>query len=151
MTVQVILGTQSNVWAALALPNPPAGAVPFVFTDNTTIACAALDFNFDAAEARLTITNGIEQTYADISSVPGIAGVINNSCGRFAVAAASAVFTLSNSLAEVGDIVLTQQETFDSTWITATAVVTLAGVITVSSSAPATGNTNITFQLMKVR
>ena len=151
MTTAVILGTQSNVWAALALPNPPSGAVPFVFSDNTTIAIASNDFNFDSNNARLTVTNGIEQTHGDITSIPGSTGTINNSCGRFSLGAGQNTFTLNNSLAAVGDIVLTQIEAFDSTFISAIAVVSLAGIITVSANAAATGNTPVAFQLMKVR
>lgn len=146
----VILGTQSSVWAALALPSPPSGAIPYVYSDNTTIAVDVSNVKYDATNLRLVVTNGIQQTYADITAAPGIIGTINNSCGRFRITAANSVFTLTNTLAAVGDIVLVSLETADAT-LTRMIAVAAAGSILFTGNAAATAAVTISFQLVKVR
>lgn len=51
----IILGASSSIWTQLTLPNPPAGSVPFVYTDNTTIAADPTNFNYDSSSAYLNL------------------------------------------------------------------------------------------------
>lgn len=146
----VVLGTQSTVWAQLAVPQSAQGSLPFVFTDGVTIATDVANLEYDQTNLRLVVTNGLEQTHGDISAIPGAAGVVNNSSGRFSISTGTTVFVLTNTLAAAGDIVLFTKETLDAT-LTSLKAVAGAGIITFTGNAPATGNTTIAFVLQKVR
>lgn len=145
-----VLGTQSTVWAQLTAPVSPVGSIPYVYADAATIATDVSNLQWDATNLRLISTNGLEQTYSDISTTPAAAGTINNSAGRFAFSAATTIFTLTNTLAAVGDIVLFSLETADAT-LTRLIAVAGAGFITFTGNAAATGITKVTFALQKVR
>lgn len=145
-----VLGTQSTVWAQLAAPVSAEGSIPYVFEDGVTIATDVANLEYDQDNLRLVATNGLEQTHSDITAAPGAAGTINNSAGRFTISAGTTVFTLTNTLAAVGDIILTSKESLDAT-LTRIQAIAGAGIITFTGNAPATGNTTIAFILQKVR
>lgn len=50
------MGNPSTVWAQLSMPNPPAGSVPFVASDNVTIITDVTNFNYNPVTKTLTIT-----------------------------------------------------------------------------------------------
>jgi hypothetical protein len=144
----IILGAQSNVWTQLTLPNPPSGAVPFVWTDNASISAAPLDFNYDYVSGVLKVVNGLKLALVDTTLTPVAAVTINHAAGRIQIAAGQTVVTVTNTLAAVGDIVIGVVETWDATLIRVKAIAG-AGTITVTGNAAATAATNISFVLIK--
>lgn len=149
--VAIILGAQSNVWTQLTLPNPPSGAVPFVFTDNTTIAADPSNFNYSSVTQNLTVTNGLLVTHGDTTAVPAAVITQNFIAGRFKVPAGVTTVTINCNLAAVGDIVNVNFETTDTTFTRAAAWVSAAGVIMVTGNGAATATPVLTFTIIKVR
>lgn len=55
----------STIWATLALPNPAAGGIPFVFTDNATIIINPLQFWWNQTINSLSLGTSGDQTGTD--------------------------------------------------------------------------------------
>lgn len=54
-----MVANPSTIWAQLSLPNPASGAIPFVNTDNVTIATDVLNFYYNSLTHQLSVdTNG---------------------------------------------------------------------------------------------
>lgn len=142
------MANPSTVWTQLSLPNPPAGSIPFVDTDDATIITDVLNFYYDPDSYRLTAAGGLKLGYSDSSATPG-AATINKAAGRSAFAAAASSVVITNNLVAVGDIVQTQLETADAT-LTRVISVAAAGSFTVTGNAVATGITKFSWVLLKV-
>lgn len=125
------MGNPSTVWADLALPNPPVGSIPFVYTDGASIVTDVIDFFFQSLTApvpvvsnvallgilpaQLTILNGIRKAYSDTTGVPG-AAVINKTAGRVKFAAGQTTLVVTCNCCTATSIISAQLEgAFDAT------------------------------------
>lgn len=146
----------STVWAVLALPNSPAGSIPYVATDNININIDPTNFVYNAVKAMLTISNinptNIAVTVGDITGVPG-AGTINAIVGIAKIAIAQTTINISNNLAEQGDIVFAMCPGVPGADATlkyiVSAYVSAAGNIVIIGNAAATAATIVQFLLIK--
>lgn len=64
----------SNVWTQLSLPNPPAGAVPYVDTDNASIVTDVLNFNYFASAHELFAKYYQGDTLGTVAPLAGTIG-----------------------------------------------------------------------------
>lgn len=147
----IILGAQSNVWTQLTLPNPPSGAVPFVWTDNTTIAADPVNFNYDSVGQVLTVTNGLKIKHTDNTGTPGAPVVTANTpSGVVEFITSQTSIVILNSLVAAGDIVIVQANSVDA-GVAEIATNTATGQIGITLSGTVTGPTyTISWILFKV-
>lgn len=59
------MANPSTIWAQLSFPNPPAGAVPFVFADNASIVSDVGYFWFNDSNKGLSVNCPFDQTGTD--------------------------------------------------------------------------------------
>lgn len=150
----IILGAQSNVWTQLTLPNPPAGSVPFVWTDGTTIAADPLNFNYDSVNSILNVTNGIAVNIIGALNPPlpggGTQVVANGVAGRAILLAGVTNLTVNSSSYKTGDIVIAQLETVDATAVSLIVYGTgLPNQFFIQPKIPPTSNTTISWFIVK--
>ena len=55
----------STIWSQLSMPNPAAGSVPFVFTDNATIVADVLNLWWNQAARQLSVGTAGDDTGTD--------------------------------------------------------------------------------------
>jgi hypothetical protein len=58
-------GFPSTIWAVLSTPNPAAGGVPFVYSDNATVKTDVLNYWWDQINQRLSLHTNGDQTGTD--------------------------------------------------------------------------------------
>lgn len=142
----------STVWTQLSLPNPPAGALPFVDIDNASIVTDVLNLYYTALNStltgsevpgQLTVQNGIRLSYTDNSGMPG-STTINKTAGRVAIAAGQTSITVTNSCCFSTSIIDINVETVDAT-LTRANVTPGTGSFTITGNAAATGNVKLSF------
>ena len=151
------MANPSTVWTQLALPNPPAGGIPFVDIDNASIITDVLNFYFTNANSvltgseivhQLTVLNGTRVAYTDASGTPG-AQTINKTAGRVAIAVGASAVTITNSCCFATSLVFAQLETADAT-LNRIVVAKSAGSFTITGNANATGNVIVSWQIVNV-
>lgn len=147
----------STVWAQLALPNPPAGSLPFVSSDGATIVTDVLNLMYSGglssyagsqAPLQLTVFGGVRVGYSDTTAVPG-AAVINKPAGRVKIAAGQTTLVVTSSYAFATSIIRLIIETADAT-LTRCIPVPAAGSFTITGNAAATAAVTISFTIENV-
>lgn len=146
MSGQIQLGNKSLIWGQLALPDPAAGAIPFVDQDDLSIAIDPLNFYYDQNTQTLHVTNGTLNSFTNLP-VPGTAGVANTTSGRFILAAGQGQYLISCNQVAIASVVHLQIETRDATAFAAY-VTPSGGLITVDMNQVATGNVTMTFAVL---
>ena len=151
------MSNPSTIWAQLAIPNPPIGGVPFVFTDNATIVTDTVNFNYTQLGAslsgtlqnyQLTVYGGFRIAYSDTTSIPG-AATINKPAGRVKIAAGASTVVVTNAYCFASSIVQVQLEAADAT-LTRAIVTPANGSFTITGNAAATTATQVTFVVTNV-
>jgi hypothetical protein len=153
------IGNPSTVWTQLSAPNQPAGAIPFVYTDNYDIQTDVLNFFYAQASStlsgslqnyQLTVFGGLRVGYSDTTAAPG-AATINKPAGRIKIAAGqtSAVITCSYAFAtSIIDVRL--EGAFDATAQRVQVTSQGAGTFTVTLNAAATAAVTLSFNITNV-
>lgn len=149
----------SNIWAALALPFPPIGSIPFVDTDGASITTDILHFFYTSATQgtvfnkypyQLTAWGGLRQGAVNLSNVFGTL-TINAPAGRVTMPAGNFTLTVRCSYVKFGStIILPTMRALDNT-MTRLIVQTIAeGQFLLLGNAPATANVDIDFIIFNV-
>jgi hypothetical protein len=137
------MGNPSTIWAQLAMPNPPAGSIPFVLSDGITIGTDVLNFFYDQVNNVLDITNGIEVFSFDAAAAGQV--TINHVAGSGIMAAGSLSLTvLNNKILNSHAKVFIQSRSNDAT-ATRFSVVLGGGGFLITANAAATANVTIDF------
>lgn len=129
------------------MPNPPAGSIPFVASDNASIITDVLNFNYEATNKRLTIAGGLIVGFTDTSASPGGA-MANTISGRSSIGSGQSSIVITNSLVALGDIVSATLETADAT-LTRIVAVAGTGNITFTGNAVATATSVLSWLITK--
>lgn len=142
------MANPSTIWAQLAMPNPPAGSVPFVLSDGATIGTDVLNLNYNSTSKILMVSNGIEVN--NQTNQQGVVSpiTVNHAMGRATIKAGTSNVTVNNSTITAGDECFIQRRNSDATAVQLSAT-TGAGVITITSNANATVDVNITFMIVR--
>ena len=130
----------STIWSQLSTPTSPAGAIPFIASDNVTPIIDVLNFFYDATLLKVG--------YTDSTAVPG-AATINKPAGRVKLSAGQTSLVVTNSLVAATSIIKLQLETADATLIRVIPV-PAAGSFTITGNAAATAAVTITFEVLTV-
>lgn len=59
------VGNPSTIWTTLTIPNPPQGAIPFIWTDNASPTVDVLNLWWNQAAQQLSLHCGGDQTGSD--------------------------------------------------------------------------------------
>lgn len=143
------MSNASFVWAQLATPNPAAGSLPFVASDNATIITDVLNFYYDAALEQLGIKNGLQLGYTDKTGTPG-AAIINTVTGRVKIAAAGTTLVVTDNQVLATSIVQLQLETIDATMTRVVPTAIGNGTFTITGNAAATGAVTVSFVVVNL-
>lgn len=143
------MANPSTIWAQLAMPNPPAGSVPFVLSDGATIGTDVLNFWYDPTLDELHTSNS-----AVIKSQQNQAGVaspvtINYPSGIATIKAGASSVVVNNNKVRTNALVFIQRRNVDATAISLSVTVGV-GSMTITSNANATGDVNVNFLLVNV-
>lgn len=138
----------STIWSQLSTPTSPAGAIPFIASDNVTPIIDVLNFFYDATLLQLKVAGGLKVGYTDSTAVPG-AATINKPAGRVKLSAGQTSLVVTNSLVAATSIIKLQLETADATLIRVIPV-PAAGSFTITGNAAATAAVTITFEVLTV-
>lgn len=147
----------STVWAQLAMPNPPAGSLPFVSSDGATIITDVLNLFYSGglslltgsmAANQLTVAGGVRIGYTDTTATPG-AVTINKPAGRVKMAAGQTTLVVTSSYAFASSIIHINIETADATF-TRCIPVPAAGSFSITGNAAATAAVNISYEIRNV-
>lgn len=144
----IILGAQSNVWTQLSLPNPPAGSVPFVWTDNTTISIDPAGFNYNSTTQNLKVAGGLTMN-STIIVAAGATVIANSPVGIVGMPVGANVLSVLNNLVKAGDIIFTAINNNDATLTRVAASASADGIITIVGNAAATAQVGISFLVIK--
>jgi hypothetical protein len=144
-TSQLLIGGASTIWTQLSLPNPPAGGIPFVYTDNASIAIDIANLFYDQVLLQL-FTNALAMPYT-ASAVNG-AVTINSSMGTVNFGAGTKTLVLTNSVITATSIVLAMLTTVDATALYVSNCITIVGQTTINLNANATGVVAVDFVVL---
>jgi hypothetical protein len=142
------MGNPSTIWGQLSMPNPPAGSIPFVGTDNASIITDVLNFFYDPVGLQLNVYGGIKSKFTDASGVPGNA-VISTPCGRVTIPAGRNHLVVTGAPFTTGDIVLFNMESNDATLFNLYVSTSGLGYFQINGNANATQN--VTFAYVIIR
>lgn len=138
------MANPSTIWAQLALPNPPAGSLPYVLSDGATIGTDVLNLHYGDTTKSLYITNGTAQNY-DASKVANLTPVSMTAlAGRVTIAAGTNSMVVNNPNILASAFVLVQRRNTDATASQISAVCA-AGSVAFVTNANATANLVIDF------
>lgn len=141
------MANPSTIWAQLAMPNPPAGSIPFVLSDGATIGTDVLNFNYDSINKLLSVSNGLEVN--SLFTQVGVASpvTINYPAGEFTIKAGTLTTTVMNNRVTSGTIVLLQRRNSDATLGSLIVDTSTPGQFRAFSATNATADCNINFIL----
>ena len=153
------MSNPSTLWASLSLPNPAAGSVPFVFTDNATIVTDVVNLFYTQLGAslagtlqnyQLSVAGGVRVNFSDTTSTPG-AVTINKPAGRVKIPAGQSYVVITNSYAFSNSIIQVTLEghDFDAT-LTKLIVLPASGFFTIIGDAACTAAVTISFNIINV-
>lgn len=154
------MSNPSLVWAQLAIPNPPIGSVPFVYTDGATIITDVTQFKYIQTgdinigtsgylASQLLVANGLLVDYgtAAVGSFP----VINNIAGRLMIPAAASFAVVTNNKVFATSIIIAVIEgAIDATATRVQVTAQSNGSFTLTTNAAATGNLAVSFIIINV-
>jgi hypothetical protein len=138
------MANPSTIWGQLAIPNPAAGSIPFVYTDNFTIITDVSNFSYDPVGTQLFVAGGFNCGYLQ-NGVASNSPTVNTASGRVTVPAGNASFTLNNALILAASIVVVNMETNDATATTIKTIVPSLGKIVVTLNAASTSSITFSF------
>jgi hypothetical protein len=139
--------SSSNVWVALASPNSPVGAVPYINSDQEPDV-DVLNLFYDSVQKMLRVLNGVSFDFT--LTAPGTTGAqtIQKPCGFVNFAAAAQTLVVTNYLVDgnslIIPVVLTDDATAKSCIISAQSV----GSFTLKLNAAATAETKVGFLML---
>lgn len=153
------MSNPSTIWSQLALPNPPVGSIPFVFTDGATIVTDVVNFFYTQAgvtlagtlqNSQLTVAGGLRESYTDTTTTPG-AVTVNKPAGRSKIAAGQSTLVVTCAFCFLSSIVGINIEggAFDAT-ATRFQVTPGAGSFTVTFNAAATAAVTFSWDILNV-
>jgi len=135
----------TTVWADLASPDAPTGAVPYIDEDQEP-AVDVLNLFYDSVQKMLSVKNGIAVDYTHASSAG--AQTINKAAGSVKFAAAAQTLVVTNSLANVSSLILPSVLSDDTTAKSVVVSARAAGNFTLKLNAAATAETVVGFLLL---
>lgn len=137
------MANPSTIWAQLALPNPPAGSVPYVLSDGATIGTDVLNFFYDPNLTILHIKQGIAQ-FGIIQT--GVVGPVTPySAGRVTLRAGQSSLVFTCTPAVSGDLLSINPRSLDATATRIIGAVTGPSQITITANAAATAAVDVEF------
>jgi hypothetical protein len=136
----------STVWAQLSAPNPAAGGIPFVGSDDASILIDVLNFFFNEDTFQLLVSGGIKVDFTDQTGAPGAAVTINKPSGKLRfTAGVGATVVVTNSYVDANSAVFVQLRTNDATatrcWVASIG----AGTFTITFNAAPTVLVDVDF------
>lgn len=140
------MGNPSTIWAQLAMPNPPAGSVPFVLPDGITIGTDVLNFAYSNVTQDLAVTNGIVPDSFNYDNLPTPVTVLHL-IGEVTMAIGTSSVVVNCALLRVNAKVFTQRKSTDTTAVQL-AVTIQAGAFTITANANATAAFNIMYWIV---
>lgn len=138
------MANPSTIWAQLAMPNPPAGSVPFVLSDGITISTDVSNFSYSNVTLDLTLTNGFVPDAALNIGQPSPV-TTNHIVGSVTLAAGTSSVVVNCALLRTGAKVFIQRRATDTTATQLGVVVTAVGQFTINANANATAAVNIDY------
>lgn len=138
------MSNPSTIWAYLALPNPAAGSIPYVDTDNASIVIDTTHFYYSPSTYSLFVTS-LRVSYVS-NTTPGSTIVCNSTSGRVQMAAGRTTLVVSNTSVTATSVVMVTMETVDGTALYVRSVVPIANQFTITvGPANSTGIINFSF------
>lgn len=137
------MANPSTIWAQLAMPNPPAGSVPFVLPDGITISTDVLNLSYSNVTQDLTVTNGIVPDSFSSTGMPSPV-TVQHLVGTVTIAAGTASVVVNCALLRTGAKIFIQRRSTDTTAVQL-AVTSTTGQFTITANANATAAVNIDF------
>lgn len=138
------MANPSTIWAQLAMPNPPAGSVPFVLSDGATISTDVLNFSYSNVTQDLTVTNGIVPDSFSNTGQPSPV-TVNHLIGTVTMGAGTASLVVMASLLRAGAKVFLQRRNTDTTAVQISTTSIGVGTFTITANANATAAINIDY------
>lgn len=140
------MANPSTIWAQLALPNPAAGSIPFVATDNMTIVTDVSNISYNPTTHQLTLAEAVQHAYGTTAAgAVGQSVTNNNPSGRVVLPAGASILTVLNNNVSATAIVFVEVEGNDATATFKKSVVPGLGQFVVTMNAAATGNLILSF------
>lgn len=137
----------SNIWVALAAPNLPQGAIPYIDTDSVP-DIDVLNLFYDSVNKMLQAKNGFGVDYTR-SSAAG-AQTINKVAGTVKIAAAGQTVVLTSDKIDANALIIPFLLSDDTTAKSVVVSAQAAGSCTFKLNAAATAETVIGFFILPV-
>jgi hypothetical protein len=137
----------STIWVALADPNLPQGAIPYIDTDSVP-DIDVLNLFYDSVNKRMQVKNGIAFDYTR-SSAAG-PQTINKVAGTVKIAIAGQTVVLTNSQIDVNSLIIPFLLSDDTTSKSVVVSAQAAGSCTFKLDAAATAEVVIGFLVLPV-
>lgn len=152
------MSNPSTVWTQLSLPNPAAGSIPFVTSDNATVVTDVLNFMYSGglsslnagtfsgqAPYQLTVFGGLRVGYTDSRTDPANPITINKCSGRVRILAAGFSLVVNCSYCTLNSMVILSKHGVALTATPPHSVTIGPGYFTINLEVAAAGNIDFDF------